>query len=111
MRKSEIKIQVKLDDNNIPEKIFWEAEDNPDEGISETKCINLAIWDPKQKNTLRIDLWNKEMTTDEMKQFYLDCLSGMAQTILNATGDEFISSETNLLCEKISDYIEADQKK
>ena len=76
MKKSEIKIIVSLDDENIPEKIEWDAEDNMSQGLSETKSISLSLWDEKKNNTLRIDLWTKEMKTDEMKRFYIDCLGG-----------------------------------
>ena len=53
------------------------------------------IVDEKKNNTLRIDLWTKEMKTDEMKRFYIDCLGGLSQSILNSTGDEYMSKETN----------------
>jgi len=36
-----------------------------------------------------------------MKRFYVDCLGGLAQSALSATGDEFISNEINSLCEKL----------
>ena len=68
MKKSEIKIIVSLDDENIPEKIEWDAEDSMSQGLSETKSISLSLWDEKKNNTLRIDLWTKEMKTDEMKK-------------------------------------------
>ena len=51
---------------------------------------------------MRIDLWTNDMPVDEMKRFYIDCLGGMSQSVLNSTGDEFMAEEMNLLCEKIS---------
>lgn len=45
------------------------------------------------------------MTTDDMKKFYIDCLGGLSQSILNSTGDEFMSKETNNLCEKLIEHI------
>jgi gliding motility-associated protein GldC len=30
----------------------------------------LALWDQSYKNTLRIDLWTKDMPVDEMKRFF-----------------------------------------
>ena len=72
MKKSEIKFLVSLDEKNIPEKIEWIAEDSLSQGLKETKSISLSLWDEKKKNTLRIDLWTKEMTTDDMKKFYID---------------------------------------
>ena len=45
------------------------------------------------------------MNTDDMKKFYVDCIGGLSQSILNSTGDEFMSKETNILCEKLIDYL------
>ena len=105
MKKSEIKFIVTLDKENIPEKIEWMAEDSISQDLKESKSISLSLWDDKKKNTLRIDLWTKEMTTDDMKKFYIDCLGGLSQSILNSTGDEFMSKETNKLCEKLIEHI------
>ena len=63
MKKSEIKFIVTLDKENIPEKIEWMAEDSLSDSLSETKSISLSLWDEKKNNTLRIDLWTKEMKT------------------------------------------------
>ena len=101
MKKSEIKFIVTLDKENIPEKIEWMAEDSLSDSLSETKSISLSLWDEKKNNILRIDLWTKEMKTDEMKRFYIDCLGGLSQSILSSTGDEYMSKETNKLCDKL----------
>src|SRR5260221_3558342 len=106
MKKSEIAFHVELDENNVPEKIKWEATDNPEAGFSDSKSISIALWDHQQKNTLRIDLWTKDMPVNEMKRFYIDCLGGLAQSILTATGDELMSKEINSLCEKLAVYVQ-----
>ena len=106
MKKSTINFSVELDQNNVPEKILWDATDKPDPGLSETKSISLALWDHKQKNTLRIDLWTKDMPVTEMKRFYIDCLGGLAQSSLSATGDEHMSSEINALCERLVNHLQ-----
>ena len=43
-KKSKIEISVELDDNKIPEKIFWSANDAGIEN-SETKAAFLSVWD------------------------------------------------------------------
>ena len=73
MKESEIKFKVFLDDENIPEKLEWDADEKEKRGYSETKSISVSLWDSEQKNTLRIDLWTKDMPLDEMKRFYIDC--------------------------------------
>ena len=105
MKKSNINFTVHLDDNHVPEQIFWEATEKPEPGLTETKSISIALWDHVQKNTLRIDLWAKDMPVDEMKRFYIDCLGGIAQSILSSTGDELMARETNALCEKLVEHL------
>ena len=86
-RSSDINLKVLLDDQNIPEKISWNAKDS---GIEEDKSANaflLSIWDPKENNTLRIDLWTKDMLVDDMKIFYHQTLITMAETFERATGE------------------------
>ncbi|MBS1949681.1 MAG: GldC [Cytophagales bacterium] len=109
MKKSEINFKIELDQNNIPEKILWDATDKPEDGFSESKSISISLWDHLQKNTMRIDLWTKDMPVNEMKRFYIDCLGGLAQSILTATGDELMSGEINKLCEKLAQALIKDE--
>ena len=85
MKTSEIKFTVSLDENNLPEKIDWSATDANEQ--SSSKAVMIALWDAKENNTLRIDLWTKDMMVDEMKQFYHQCLLSMADTFDRATGE------------------------
>ncbi len=83
---SEIKITVGLDENHIPEKIHWAASDG---GVSgPCKAFMLSVWDEKEDNTLRIDLWNKEMTVDDMKKFAHQTIATMAEAFERATGEK-----------------------
>jgi gliding motility-associated protein GldC len=88
MKKSEIKFTVTLDENNIPENIKWEATDAGEDGSKTCKSVMLSMWDPKEFNTLRIDLWTKDMLVDEMKRFYHQSLLTMADTFERATGED-----------------------
>lgn len=110
MKKSKINFEIELDKENIPEKILWDATEKPEDGPEETSAINISLWDPSERNTMRIDLWTKEMPVDEMKRFYIDCLGGMAQSILNSTGDEFMASEMNALCDKLVEHIKKEER-
>ena len=110
MKKSEITFTVELDQDNIPETIHWQATDQPDNSPTETKAVAISLWDHQQKNTLRIDLWAKDMPVMEMKRFYIDAIGGMAQSVLNATGDNFMSEEMQALCEKLVTYLLKEQQ-
>ena len=110
MKKSHINFTVELDDKNVPEKITWNATDKPDGEMTESKAISISLWDHLQKNTMRIDLWSKDMAINEMKRFYIDCLGGLAQSALNATGDEVFNKELNEVCESLVRHLEQEQK-
>lgn len=110
-KKSRIIVDVELDKENVPQAIYWDASDKDDEGAQHAKSMSLSIWDHMQKNTLRIDLWTKDMPVDEQKRFYVDCIGGLAQSILNATGDEYMANEMNAMCDKFIKHLAEEQKK
>ncbi len=105
MKKSTINFTIELDQNNIPDRILWDATEKPEPGLSETKSISISIWDQTQKNTLRMDLWAKDMPVEDMKRFYIECIGGLAQSALTATGDEFMAHEMNSLCDRLVDHL------
>jgi len=111
MKKSEINLSIHLDDDNVPEKIIWDATDKEEDTDALANAISLSIWDHLQKNTLRIDLWTKQMPVDEMKRFTIDTLGGIAQTILSSTGDTYMSDEINKLCDRLVEHVEEEQRK
>ena len=105
MKKSEIHFEVELDDNGVPENMVWNATDKPGEA-DHTKSISISVWDDIEKNTMRLDLWTKEMPIHEMKKFFVDSLGGMAQSLLNATGDEAMAAKMNQLCDDLGKQLE-----
>ncbi|MDN3204491.1 gliding motility protein GldC [Algoriphagus sediminis] len=110
MKKSDINFQVSLDDQNLPKKILWEASDKESIGLESTNSISLNVWDNLNQSTLRIDLWTEEMSVAEMKRFYIDIMGGMAQTILNSTGDEYMSEEIKALCDRLVQHVNEENK-
>lgn len=96
MKSSEIKIAVGLNENNLPNEIKWSAEDG-NVNNKDAAAFLLSIWDPMEKNTMKVDLWTKDMTVEEMKQFFHQSLLSMADTFEKATGE-------NLICEDLRDY-------
>lgn len=91
--KKEISITVELDENNVPESIDWNATDKEGEGISNCRAMFLSMWDPAKQDTLRLDLWTKEMTIEEMKVFFHQTLVTMADTLENATNEESMAED------------------
>ena len=45
------------------------------------------------------------MEINNMRRFYIDCIGGIGQSILNSTGDEYMSKEVNQLCDKLIEYL------
>jgi len=101
-----INIEVELDKNNIPENIKWDATDL--DGYDEASCraMILALWDHNNKDTLRLDLWTKEMTIDEMKIFFHQTLVTMADTLENSTNDPRISGDMRDFCDYFAEKMQ-----
>ncbi len=102
---SKITINVKLDENKIPEELRWSA---PDGGINNepSKAVLLSVWDHKAQEALRIDLWTKDMPVDEMKLFFYQTLSAMTDTFQRATGDEKMSATMRDFCDYFAEKLE-----
>lgn len=90
-KSSKIEFNVTLDENQIPEIINWTAQDN-NIFNAETKAILMSVWDSKTQETLKMDLWTKEMPLHEMKLFYYQTLKSLADTFQRATNDEKMSA-------------------
>jgi len=101
MRKTQITIDVELDDNQVPEKMTWNAEDG---GIDkqETKATMISVWDDERKEALRIDLWTKDMPVDQMKMFLHQILISMASTYERATGEEDVAQWMDQMAEEFA---------
>jgi len=72
--RSKIEISVNLDENKIPEKIFWTAKDGNIKN-KQTKAVLLSVWDSETNESLRIDLWTKDMPVDDMKVFFYSLIA------------------------------------
>ena len=105
---SEINFTIGLDENQVPENIAWSAKDGGVEQ-EETKAIMLSVWDSKAKESMRIDLWTKDMPVDEMKIFYHQTLVSMADTLQRATGDEKMADTMRDFCEYFAEKLELKQ--
>ena len=103
--RSEIKFLVELDENRVPEKLLWSAKDGGVE-LEEAKAIMLSVWDSKAKESMRIDLWTKEMPVDEMKIFFHQTLVAMSDTFHRATGDEKMADTMKDFCEYFAEKLE-----
>jgi gliding motility-associated protein GldC len=104
MKKTEIKFEIDLDENNVPEKIMWNAKDNGK--TAEAKAMILSVWDKEERNTLRSDLWNKEMEVDEMKRFIHQTILTLADSFEKATGEKKMADTMRDFCEYYAEKLE-----
>lgn len=88
MKTSTIAIDVQLNEEKVPEAIYWSASDSTIKDQQRAKAFMLSFWDSAEKTALRIDLWTKDMMVDEMTDFFYQTLMTMADTYHRATQDE-----------------------
>jgi len=102
---SEISLKIILDENRIPEKLSWSAQDG---GIvdEEAKAMLLSVWDSKNKESLKIDLWTKDMPLDEMKVFFHQTLLSLSDTFMKATQDEKMTATMKDFCAYFAEKLE-----
>ncbi|MBT8384266.1 MAG: gliding motility protein GldC [Bacteroidia bacterium] len=107
--KSEIKFTVELDENKIPEKLSWDAKEG---GITNesTKAFLISVWDSKKKETLKMDLWTKDMPLEEMKMFFHQTLLSMSDTFYRATNDEKMTATMRDFCDYFAEKLKLIKK-
>ena len=97
MKKENITFDIELDDNNVPEKINWTASQN--NKSADAKAMILSVWDSNEQSAMRIDLWNKEMQVDEMKQFVHQTILTLADSFERATNEHAMAATMRDFCE------------
>ena len=108
-KKSTISIDVTLDENKVPDEIRWSAQDGGVEQ-EEAKAMLLSMWNADRKETLRIDLWTKDMPVDDMKIFFHQTLVALSNTFERATEDERMSATMRDFCDYFAEKLELKKK-
>lgn len=93
IKSSDITIRVGLNAENVPVKIEWGASDRNDGQLEECKAMAVALFDKEHRDTLRIDLWTKEMQVVEMDRFVYQTLRSLGQTYLRATQNKDLAED------------------
>ena len=90
----EIKLKVGLDEENLPIEIHWEAENNPNaKGEQACKGMLLSVFDKETKDTLKIDLWTKDLQVMEMDRFVFQTMRALADTYQRATNNTKLAND------------------
>jgi gliding motility-associated protein GldC len=94
MRKANIDLSITLDDENIPEKIAWKSTDAAmSDAEKEAKAFMLSIFEKDSLETLRIDLWTKELEIGEMNRFMYYTIRGLSETYLRASNNANLAND------------------
>ncbi|MBK6393048.1 MAG: gliding motility protein GldC [Saprospiraceae bacterium] len=98
---NQIILEVTLDEEKIPSAIHWRADDGPEQGhLQEVKAFLLSLYDGGQGDTLKIDLWTKDMQVHEMDRMMYFTLKSLADTYLRATQNKEVATDMR----RFSDY-------
>lgn len=93
-KESKIDIAVGLNEENVPVKISWKADDNPEaKNWQDSKAMILSFFDSESKDTLRIDLWTTELQIMEMDRLVYHTLKGLTDSYFKATGNQELAQQ------------------
>lgn len=93
-KSSNINIKIGLNEEKVPVRIDWKAEDNPSGNKDqECKAMLLSMFDKEAQETYKIDLWTKEMQVNEMDRFFYQTLRGLADTYYRATQNKQMAED------------------
>ena len=81
--KSEVKFEISLDENRVPDNIKWHASDAGVE--TDCKAVMMSVWDKDSQETMSLNLWTKEMSTEEMKRFFHQSFFNMIESFQKAS--------------------------
>ncbi len=88
--KSQIKIDIILGKNQVPETIQWSAPDQ-DKFDQQAKAMLLSFFDRENRETLKIDLWTRDMQVVEMDRFFYQTLRALVDTYFKATNNQALA--------------------
>ena len=84
---SRITIDVTTDENQVPVAMEWTAEDG---GVMNqpASAMALSMWSAKEYAAMRMDLWTKDMSVEEMRSFVVQTMMTLADTYERSTSDK-----------------------
>tara|TARA_B100000902_G_scaffold291578_1_gene277932 strand:+ start:4345 stop:4668 length:324 start_codon:yes stop_codon:yes gene_type:complete len=94
--KQRIILEVELDENKLPVDI--EMQTNNEDKVKVIKALMFSAWQAEKKETLRVDLWTKDMPVNDMFIMNHQTLIGMANSLERATGNTEIAEGLRDYC-------------
>ncbi len=105
-----LKFNVELDENRLPLNINMSSSDGTADEHS-IKALMISAWASKSKETLRVDLWTKDMPVNEMLIMYHQTMMGMAATLERSTGHDKLAGALRDYCEFFAEETEIKRSK
>ena len=96
--KQSLNFEVELDENHLPVNI----EMDPGEGSlkeKDIKALMISAWAADSKETLRIDLWTKDMPVHDMFIMYHQTMMSMAVSLQKATNQDKLADALRDYCD------------
>jgi gliding motility-associated protein GldC len=93
MKKSTIKIEVETNTEKMPVKIDWFSSDSEMTSSQPCKAMLLSLFDETTLETLKIDLWTKDLKVAEMDRFMFQTLRALCDTYYKSTNNTKLASE------------------
>ncbi len=96
----------------MPVEIEWASADAPaGPAPQDAKAFLLSIFDKDSKDTLRIDLWTRDMQVIEMDRFMFQTLRALADTYYKATQNAALASDMQRFVQYFGEQTEIIPKK
>lgn len=92
IKNSNIEISVSFDRNKIPSDIKFKSDDGEGKSVS-CKGMLLSFFEKESLDTLKIDLWTKDMQVVEMDRFFFQTLRALADTYQKATNNNSLAND------------------
>ena len=94
--KQSLKFNIEIDENHLPLTISMESKDVDEKNI---KALMISAWESNKKETLRVDLWTKDMPINEMFVMFHQTMMGMASSLERSTGHNRLAGALRDYCE------------
>lgn len=98
--KKKLIFEVEVDENNLPVSIEMLSNKKKEDDI---KALLISAWAAKSKETLRVDLWTKDMPVHEMYILFHQTMLGMASTLEKSTGHNKLAGALRDYCSFFAD--------
>ena len=94
--KQSLNFNINLDENHLPLSIEMHSNDISQKYI---KTLMISAWDASKQETLRIDLWTKDMPVNDMFIMFHQTMMGMASSLEKSTGRDRLAGALRDYCD------------